>query len=389
MSNGGPRTRSDRQRCVVPRGRLERAWLGLCQRDMLMRMALAFAAAAAVCVIIQAWDPPMHWRIGMTPTRFISAGVDFKREDEEQTRRKRDAARDETKAVFVQDVKPLQQLRAELRNTIAEITKTERLTDKTAPMWKEFQPPLEKGAKPPTPQADLAAFQEFRKALAGKEDLDRLDRTIAEAFAPLEQRGLLAELTKELKGFNQKTIVAYTAEKPTRREIEVSDVTVDTKAIRQTLTDGLGSTAIADCVYAWLEPRLVHPSKPLTTFTKDVKASREEQEKNAAKVEPVTIDYRRSPVKAGNRLIKGSSICWNRNGRRIWRNGRFQNALASASPSSWSSSPCSPSAGSTCATAGRRRPDWTAWREYWASLSEPCSYPCALPSIPIGPSSPP
>jgi len=301
MSNGGPRkTRSERVAALeLPPGRLERVWLGLCHRDVLTRMALAMAAAVAVCVIIQAWDPPLHWRMGMTPTRFVTARVDFKQEDEEQTKQKRGAARDETKAVFIQDVKPLEQLQAELRNTIAEITKTETLTDKTAPLWKEFQPPLEKGAKPPTPQADLAAFQEFRKALAGKENLDRLDRTIAEAFAPLEQRGLLADLIKELKGFNQKTIVAYTAENPKRREIEVSDVTVDPKAIRQTLTEGLGSKAIADRVYAWLEPRLLHPSKPLTTFTKQVKESRDAQDENADKVAPVMIDYA-----AGAALVK-------------------------------------------------------------------------------------
>src|SRR5580704_6814065 len=64
MSNGGQRrTRSERVAALeLPPGRWERAWLGLCRRDTLLRMVLAFLAAAAVCVIIRAWDPPMHWR---------------------------------------------------------------------------------------------------------------------------------------------------------------------------------------------------------------------------------------------------------------------------------------------------------------------------------------
>ena len=41
------------------RGGWERAWLGLCRRNVLARIALAFLAAVAVCVIINAWDPPL------------------------------------------------------------------------------------------------------------------------------------------------------------------------------------------------------------------------------------------------------------------------------------------------------------------------------------------
>jgi putative nucleotidyltransferase with HDIG domain len=256
-------------------------------------MALALAAAVAVCAIIQAWDPPRHWRTGMVPTRYVTARVEFKRENKNETEQARLRAREETKAVFVQDTKPLEQLRADLRNTIAELTKTETLTEKTRPIWKDFQRPLEKGAKEPKPQAELAAFQEFRKALAGKENLDQLDRAVAEAFSPLEQYGLLADLTEKLKGFNKKTISVYSLENPAeRREIEVREVTVDPEAIRRTLADGLNSKAIADRVYTWLEPRLLHPSKPLTTFTLDADASKVAQKENEDKVEPAMIAYR-------------------------------------------------------------------------------------------------
>ncbi len=53
------RTRSERVAALeLPPGQWERAWIGLRRRDVLGRVALALAAATAICVIIRAWDPP-------------------------------------------------------------------------------------------------------------------------------------------------------------------------------------------------------------------------------------------------------------------------------------------------------------------------------------------
>ena len=271
---------------------MERAWFALCNRNVLARIALALAAAVAVCAIVRAWDPPLHWRTGMVPTHYVTARVEFKQQDENETAQARLKAREQTKAIFAEDSRPLAQLRALLRTTIADLTKTETLTDTTRPLWKEFQPPLEKGASVSKAQEE-AAFREFRKALAGKENLDQLDLAVADAFAPLEQHGLLANPLEKLKGFNQKTIEVYQADKPSdRRDVEVSEVVVDPKAIRQKLAEELNSKTIADRIYTWLEPRLLHPSQPLTTLTLNDKASKDAQKENAEKVEPVLIAFR-------------------------------------------------------------------------------------------------
>src|SRR5208283_1154860 len=108
----------------------ERAWLGLWSPDVLSRMALALVAAVAVCAIVQAWDPPRHWRTGMVPTRYVTSRVEFKQENKNETAQAEVKAREETKAIFAEDARPLEQLRADLRNTIAELTKTEKLTEK-------------------------------------------------------------------------------------------------------------------------------------------------------------------------------------------------------------------------------------------------------------------
>ena len=93
--------------------------------------------------------------------------------------------------------------------------------------------------------------------------------------------------TEKLKGFNKKTISVYSVENPDhRREIEVREVTVDPEAIRHKLAEGLDSQAIADRVYAWLKPKILHPSKPLTTFTLDAKASKAAQDENVLRSSP-------------------------------------------------------------------------------------------------------
>jgi len=277
----------------LPPGHWERAWLGFCHRDVLLRMALALVAAVVVCAIIHAWDPPIHWRTGMVPMRYVTTRVEFKQENLDETAQARLKAREETKAVFKQDSQPLEQLRANLCTTIADLTKAKKLDPQTHSRWKEFQPPLEKGAKEPGPQEELAGFQDFCKALAGKENLDQLNRAVADAFAPLEQHGLLADPTEKLKGFNKKTIFVFSIENPDQlREVEVMEVVVDPEAIRHKLAEGLSSKAIADRVYTWLEPRLLHPSSPLTTLTLDAEASKLAQDENAAKVEPAMITYR-------------------------------------------------------------------------------------------------
>ena len=298
MANGGQRrTRSERVAALeLPPGRWERVWLALCHRDVLARLGLAFVAAVAVCAIIQAWDPPLRWRTGKVPTRYVTSRVEFQKEDHEATVQAQQKRRDETLAVFAQDVKPLEQLRALLGTTITDLTKAETLNDATRKLWNEFQPPLAEGAAPPKPADHLAAFQEFRKALAGKENLDRLNDTVAKAFAPLGEHAVLANPTVVLKDYNKETIVVYPVENPTaRRKIKVREVLVDAdtlNAIKQKLAEGLGRKDVADRVYAWLEPRLLHPSQPVTTLTLDVKASELAQTENLAKVEPVMITYR-------------------------------------------------------------------------------------------------
>src|SRR5580658_9906232 len=113
MANGSQRrTRSERVAALeLPPGRWERAWIGVCHHDFLARAGLALGAAAAICLIVRAWDPPIHWRDGMAPSHFLTSRVAFSLKDQNATDEARKKAERETKAVFSLDPQPIIRLR--------------------------------------------------------------------------------------------------------------------------------------------------------------------------------------------------------------------------------------------------------------------------------------
>ena len=317
MAIGGQkRTRSERVAALeLPPGQWERAWIGLRRRDVLGRAALALIAAAAVCVIIRAWDPPFVWRSGIMPLRYITARVPFKQEDPAATEAARQSARREARYVFVQDPQPLVRLRAELRTTVADLVKSETLVDSARSLWREFEPAALKGIPPPDAHLEDADFQEFRKAIAGKESLDQLDAAATEALAKFEKFGLLGDPRESLDmgkqdAGNQEEIDVYPVGSPSLREtVKLKDVQLgDGTAIRDILRERLKPQKLADHVFAWLKSRLLHP-EPLTTLVRDKEATLRSRDDAAAKVETVWQPYDSGqPLVKARELIDGKKV---------------------------------------------------------------------------------
>ena len=65
--------------------------------------ALALLAAAVICVVIRGWEPPFSYRTGYTPPRDIVATVAFNKADDGATQAAREQARSQTRYVYVQD----------------------------------------------------------------------------------------------------------------------------------------------------------------------------------------------------------------------------------------------------------------------------------------------
>ena len=184
MANGSQRrTRSERVAALeLPPGKLERAWLVLCQRDVPSRIALA-SSRRRPCAQSSRPSIPHPLADGHGVHALRDGAGPFEQENRNETEKAELKAREETKAIFTQDIKPLEQLRADLRNTIAELTKTETLTEDGS-MWKEFQPPLKNGASRAHAQGGTRRLPGIPQAPGRKENLDQLDRAVAEVSPP-------------------------------------------------------------------------------------------------------------------------------------------------------------------------------------------------------------
>ena len=286
----------------LPPGQWERAWIGLRHGDVMARVGLALLAAAAIAVVIRAWYPPFAYRAGYTPPRDITATVKFTRLDEAATQAARLKAKSQARYVYAQDAESLVQLRALLRNTLVEVTAARTLDKLDPKIWREFQPPAVEKTSPPTAKERQKQFLDFRAAFTPQESLDRVEKALAEVFAPFEKRGLLDKLSDKLGPGNQDEIVTYPVGHPELQQIvRVSDVLIgDGNALLEGLAKNPELAPVARRLFAWLQPRL----KP--TLSVDDQLTKERRERAERAVDQVLTEYSvgQTLAKAGRPLEK-------------------------------------------------------------------------------------
>lgn len=347
MPFGGQiRTRSERVASLdLPPGPIERAWLSLRRRDVLLRIGMAMLAAVVICLVIQGWNPPFDYRIGDAPRHSIVARVKFESYDDFETKQARLRAENQARYVYVQDAQPLVQLRSLLRNTISEMTAKATLKDwdstPSLEKWKQFQP-LEPPGEPAktdvkedagkaeqTPESDkekLAEdqFQQFKAIFSGPEKMKELDVALERAFRPYEESGLLERLSSRTKDGkpvgnsksdklnhdpgvetpkrdasnvlekqgNQEEIVVRHRDKNDPQTVKVADVLIgDGVMLKERLRVQLGREA-ADRLFAWLRPRL------MPTLTLDQTATEQAIQDAIAATPNATVTYAAGDVLA-------------------------------------------------------------------------------------------
>jgi cyclic-di-AMP phosphodiesterase PgpH len=335
MATGGQkRSRWERVAALeLPPGQWERAWSRLRHRDMLARIALAFLAAGVMAVVIRAWEPPFWYRTGYAPARSIVARAPFTLIDPVATEQR---ARAQVRYVYSQDPAPLVELRALLRNSIIELTSAGSLQEVPPPMRAEFglavvsegAPPgaspdpsaageragaagesssegegeaANPSAEPPRPtpavkSPEEAAFEEFRAAFTGPENLERLDQALEAVFGPLEQRGVLQRLPQEPgRGSQEEILVHLKGRDEPPKAIKVADVLIgDGTVLRETLRAYFTPPEVADRLFGWLLPRL----HQIETLTLDAKRTDRAIAEALRRAEPELIHYQ-----AGQTLV--------------------------------------------------------------------------------------
>jgi hypothetical protein len=106
----------------LPPGQWERAWVSLSNREVIGRIFLALLASIAMCMVIHGWDPPFTYRTGFVPSRDIIARVPFNRQDPVATMAAQEKAKSQVRYIYEQDDQPLKKLRAQLLNTVIQLT---------------------------------------------------------------------------------------------------------------------------------------------------------------------------------------------------------------------------------------------------------------------------
>ncbi len=291
MAVGGQRrTRAERIAALgIAPGQWERAWANLRQRDVLARIGVAALAAVLLSVIIRAWDPPFPFRTGDTPQRDIVARVSFTQPDRIATRDAREQAKAQVRRVYVQDASPLEQLRAQLRNTVVELAGAKTVDDVDAERWTEFLPPAHDDQPAPSAEVQQAWLELLQGAVAGQENMEEFEASLAESLAPYEQRGLLKSLDKTLGPGNEQEILVHDAKDDDPPQVvRVSEVLLgDGSELRKRLRQHFEPPELADLLFHWLYPRL----EQAVTLRLDESRSRRALEEAVAEVEPRTVEY--------------------------------------------------------------------------------------------------
>ncbi len=315
----------------------ERAWSALRQRDVLGRLGLALLAAMVTGLIIQVWNPPFAYYAGFTPSQDLYPRVAFSRVDVQQTEQAQDRARSRVRYCYIHDPQPLVNLRAELRNTVIELSAAQSLKEVDPSLWEQFVPGEDPQRTLPAAGDEAEAFQRFQAAFTGQENQERFEQGLGRAFAPFEQRGLIESLSEPFGKGNQEEILVHSTGDPdalaTRK---VSDVLIgDGTALLESLRAELDSAEAADRVFSWLRPRLPQH----TTLTLDEKAGTgKEMAAAVAAVEPIEIHYEPGrgtvqPLAEGGKALNAEQLELLRLERRAWlaqRSLRQQIARAAA-----------------------------------------------------------
>ena len=284
MSTGNhPRTRSKRVASVaLPPGLLLRTITQLRRSTVLMRLGLCVLAAVLMWLATKGWTPPLGYRTWDIPNRDIVARVDFEREDPEATKAAKERAKERADSqfinIYINDAKPLEQLRHALKDRVFQVIRAQSRGDLDSSIWREFLPDPTGGDGSGIDDGTAeAAFSVFRDAFTEDADLTEFEKSIERVFVNFERHGLLEKLEHESKGssieiFVQpvgteklvfKTVDTESFVSPVGGDkslprVRVEDVRIAeiSGRLREDLTALLKSDIVAEHVYYWIEPKL-------------------------------------------------------------------------------------------------------------------------------------
>lgn len=288
MQNNQKRTRSQRVAALeLPPGMFDRFVDSLQRAEVMWRIGLCVLAAILMWFVLQGWAPPFQFRLGYTPTRDIDAQVNFKQFDAKATDDAKKEAASQVVYVYSQDPARLIQLRAALKNAVAEIGAAANLKAVSPKLWEEFYPQAAAGAAAPKHEEQERIFQKLHAAVESKASRSKFNSEIDHAFAEIEQQGFLTKLDQTATEGNQTQIEVHPiGDKRLPILVPVSDaLSGDAFAhLHSRLQTELASPEVSQLVFTWLKPKLTLISSTLAKDSEATKAKIDDAQNKVANV---------------------------------------------------------------------------------------------------------
>lgn len=304
--SGGNKQRNKKQRIDnlgIQKPRLVQWWQDGDKVQWTSRVAIAATAAIALMVLCQTWRPPFAYRENALPARDLVTRVTFKLPDEKATDDlRRQKLRDEP-AFYRNRTKPLDQLRARLKDQLFLILSTDafdQLDDKGRGALAQFTLVENQfaSAEPAEPPLSLEArFKKIKSVFADDPELKKLDEAIRTGMNDNYKYGVFVGMQHEAEEGSQQVIRVYQEGVPddlqyvevNRARIAEAGVNL-TKQIREQFRSNFGGDdgqSVARMISSWLVTRL--PEFETLKFQRE--RTEEENLAAVAAIDPVMTVY--------------------------------------------------------------------------------------------------
>jgi putative nucleotidyltransferase with HDIG domain len=253
-------------------------------------LLVMFLTSIVISCLIEAWNPPFSFRPSTIADRAIVCNTGFSITSPEATRLARERASWESLHVFVNDPKPLIQLRESLWNTVAAMVNAQsfnQLDEKGKETWYLFLKPSGRDTIPEEIDPRVA-FEAFVAYFKDDTSFDLFNNRLKRAFTPFELHGTLRALNYGVEQGSQDQILVYLKDEPPDGAVpfKVSDVLIrDGIRFKEALQRELNNPTLVDQLFNWLSPKLEE------TLTEDRNATASLERKAADAIQDIIVEF--------------------------------------------------------------------------------------------------
>lgn len=229
-----------------------------------------------ICWVVRAWEPPFTFRPHSVLDRDLVCRTPFRVFNPEKTKEAKERAIWDVPHVFQKDSRSLIQLRDSIPNVVSELIRTgsyDALDEKNKGLWNDFcaKEHVRSRGEDLTPGK---AFEEFLAEIKDDPDLNKFKESLAQAFKPMEDNGILMNLGFGASEGNQDIIRVYPyteagSANPQLTDVSVSETLIgDGSRLRFSLNRAFWNGITVQFLNYYIHPRLqetLTPDAKLTT----------------------------------------------------------------------------------------------------------------------------